>query len=122
MGKFTINIKTGPSVELTKELSDFVEQKVTMLEKYLGDAKGPFICEVELKKTTERQQTGKIYYAEFNLSYGGNLERITVEAATLYKAIEKAKDEMKRILRRSRGKERSLLRDGARKLKSLFRR
>jgi ribosomal subunit interface protein len=115
-------IKATGSVELTPELRAFIEEKVAMLAKYIGSADNELaVCNVEVGLTTEGQQTGDIYRVEFNLEYqGSGVMRYVATAATLHKAIEKAKDEMKRELRRAREKEHDMFKRGATAIKRLF--
>jgi ribosomal subunit interface protein len=116
-------IKATGSVELTPELRDYIELKTAMLAKYLGSADNELaMCEVEVGMTTEGQNTGKIYRAEFNLSYeGSGIVRYVAQATTMLKAIDKCKDEMKRELKRSHDKDRDMFRKGAASVKNFLR-
>lgn len=80
-------------IELTDAIRDYVQQKMDMLDKYLGsyDAVN---CDVEVGMITSHHNKGKVFKAEVNLQVPGELLRVEKEAEDLYKAIEKVKDHM----------------------------
>lgn len=80
-------------IELTEAIREYVDKKMTMLEKYLGSY-NVINCDVEVGMTTSKHNKGQIYKAEINLQVPGELIRIEKEAEDLYKAIDKAKDHM----------------------------
>ena len=87
-----IRIK-ATKIELTDELRAYLEEKMNMLEKYLGDV--PVInCDTELALAVGGQSSGKIYRAEVNLNLPGELLRITKTEEDIKKAIDKVKDHL----------------------------
>lgn len=117
-----IIIKTTGSVELTSDLRSYVEEKAAMLSKYLGSKDDDAaLCMVEVGRVQEGQHSGNIYRAEFNITYAGGQSYYAATAPTLQKAIDKAKDEMKRELRRAHSKEKHLFKRGAHAVKNFLR-
>lgn len=90
-------------IELTEDIKDYVQKKMDMLEKYLGDV--PVIhCDVELAQDVTDQQTGYIYRAEVNLQVPGELLRVEKVEKDMIKAIDKVKDHLHRSIKRYKEK------------------
>lgn len=91
-------------LELTDEIKEYIQKKMDMLEKYLGDV--PAInCDVEVSiEPGPHQQKGKIYRAEVNLAVPGDLLRVEKTEKYLFKAIDKVKDHLARSIKKYRGK------------------
>ena len=97
-----VNIK-ATKIELTPEIRNYVEEKMDMLQKYLGDV-AVINCDVEVGMSVGGQHSGKIYRAEVNLSVPGQLLRVEKTEKELYKAIDKVKDHLTRSIRRYKQK------------------
>jgi putative sigma-54 modulation protein len=97
-----INIK-APTIELTEEIKDYVQEKMDMLEKYLGSVK-VINCDVEVGITVGNQNSGPIYKAEVNMEVPGKLIRVEKNAEDLFKAIDKTKDHLMRSIKRYKEK------------------
>jgi len=84
-------------IELTPAIEKYVNEKIGSLEKYLkrldDDA---IIARVEVGKTTEHHNKGKIFRAEVNLSLPCVLLRAEEIHDDLYAAIDLVSDETKR--------------------------
>jgi len=91
-----IQIK-ATKIELTPEIKAYVEEKMNMLEKYLGDVPA-LNCHVEVGLAIGGQQKGDIYKAEANLDLPGELLRVEKTEKELFKAIDKVKDHMARSI------------------------
>ena len=87
----------GTKIDLTPELKDYVQEKMDMLEKYLGSITVSH-CEVELEKALTTQNSGKIYRAEVNLSLPGELLRVEKTTDDINKAIDKVKDHLELMI------------------------
>lgn len=102
----------GTEIELTPAIREYIEEKITMLEKFLFEVTK---IEVDVGMRSHHHHKGKVFYAEMNLSYPGGLLRVEKDAEDLYKAIDKVKDHLKveleslKAKRNSRDKE--LIRD-----------
>ncbi len=97
-----INIK-ATNIELTPEIKDYVQEKMDMLEKYLGNVQ-VINADFEVAMTTRHHNKGKIFRAEANLNVQGDLLRVEKTEKDLFKAIDKVKDHLTRSIRRYKEK------------------
>ncbi len=97
-----INIK-ATKIKLTPEIKDYVQEKMDMLEKYLGDIQ-VLNCDIEVGMSIGGQNSGEIYRAEANLELPGELLRVEKTEKELFKAIDKVKDHLTRSIRRYKEK------------------
>ena len=109
------------NVEVPESFKTYLEGKLQSIE-HLIDANDPtLLCKVELSRTTEHHQSGKIFRVEINLSAKGTLSRAVAEAETLEEALDEVKDELKAELGKRKDKHTSLLRRSGARLKDIFR-
>jgi putative sigma-54 modulation protein len=99
-----IKIK-ATQLELTDSIKNYIQEKMDMLDKYLGSIKVTN-CDFEIEKTKSNQNKGKIFRAEVNLSIPGEMIRIEKTANDLYKSIDKVKDHLPRSIKRYKEKRR----------------
>lgn len=97
-----IRIK-ATKITLTAEIKDYIQQKMDMLDKYLGKIQ-VLNCDVEISREKGKQKTGEIYRAEINLEVPGQLLRVEKTEAELMKAIDKVKDHMMRSIKKYKEK------------------
>lgn len=88
-----INIK-ATNIGLTPRIKDYVQEKMDMLEKYLGDIK-VIQADFEVALTTHHHVKGEIYRAEANIELPHELLRVEKTEKDLFKAIDKVKDHLK---------------------------
>ena len=93
-----INIK-ATKLELTPEIKSYVQEKMDMLEKYLGGVQ-VLNCDVEVGMSIGSHVSGEIYRAEVNLDVPGELLRVEKTEKDLFKAVDKVKDHLARSIRR----------------------
>lgn len=113
----TINFKIT-NTEVGDDLKVLIENKLTALEKFIGEA--PAVCDVEFEKVTNRHQQGNINRVEINLEIDGKLYRAEATEETFEKAIDEARAEIEEGLRRASKKGETLLKKGGRKIKELL--
>lgn len=113
-----ITIKTK-NFELTPAISEYIEKKVVAFEKLVDLEDTTAKCAVEIGKPSKHHQTGEVFYAEFNVTIAGSSFRASENGETIYTAIDTAKDDMVRKLRRHKKKGLHLLRRGGMKLKEI---
>ena len=107
-------------LEEAKALTDLVESKMQVLEKFTNGTNS-VLCEVEYEKVAE-QQTGKIYRMEVNATIDGKLFRAEATEESFEQAIDEVRNELDKEIRRAKDKEVSLLRRTGRRMKeALFR-
>jgi len=120
-----INIK-ATNIELTPELSDYVDKKVSSIEKYLPiqtDSnlnEGDIVAHVEVGKTTKHHKTGEIFRAEVHLVGGGLDIYADSEQEDLTSAIDLVRDEVIRSATQLKGKKETLARKGAKMMKYMM--
>lgn len=87
-----IKIK-ATKIELTDAIKNFTQEKIDMLEKYLGSVV-PINCDVEVGLTSNHHNKGEIFRCEVNLQLPGELIRVEKEESDLYKAIDNVKNHL----------------------------
>lgn len=113
-------IKVTGSVILTEELHEFIEKKAGKLASFLKKDTTA-LAAIEVGTTSAGQRTGDVFRGEIHLTFaGGDLYAEAVHA-TLHGAIDKTVSEMRRELRKTRGKNRDMVRRGASQVKEFFR-
>lgn len=116
-----INTK-ATNLELTAALKNYVDQKISSLEKYLKRDNEHTLVEVELVKNTNHHNKGDIFRAELNINLGkGRLVREEATDSDLYAAIDEVKDKGGEAIRTFLNKRGSLLKRSGRLLKKLLR-
>ena len=106
-------------IELTPALTNYVNEKLGMLDKLLVNC-GDVLAEVEIGKETNHHKTGNWFFAETNLNCAGKLLRNVTEEADLYAAIDVMKDALAEEIRSYEKRKQSLFRRGARAVKKAF--
>lgn len=95
--KFTLHSK---NVELTSKQKEYIEEKVTSLSKFFNHITD---ARVEIGQIGH-QKKGDIYYAHVNLTVPGKTLRVEEQEPRIEKAIDKAKDDLQRELKRYKSK------------------
>lgn len=97
-----IKIK-ATKVELTPEIKEYIQKKMDMLDKYLGNIK-PLNCDIEVGLAVGGQNSGDIYQAEVNLQLPGELLRVEKSEKKLLKAVDKVKDHLDIMIKKYKDK------------------
>ncbi|MCX6740271.1 MAG: ribosome-associated translation inhibitor RaiA [Candidatus Parcubacteria bacterium] len=96
-----IEIK-GTNLELTDALKDYVNEKVGSLEKFFEQA---LIARVDVGLTTKHHQKGNVFRAEINLEVPQkHLLRAEATRDDLYVAINEAREELERQIKKYKEK------------------
>lgn len=82
-------------MELTDAIRDYVEEKLQSLERFAKRFQ-PCDVAVEIGRTSEKQNKGDVYFAEFMVTIPGEPIRVRNEMDDLYAAIDESKDDLKR--------------------------
>jgi len=91
--------------KLNKAISDFIDEKMSDLERALGGANSESVeARVEIGKPSGHHKKGDVFYAEVNLKMPGKLLRATSENWDLRLAITEVKDELQRQIRKYKNK------------------
>lgn len=109
------------NIELTDAIRDYLDKKLSQVEKYADTKNSVPIVDVEIGKKISDQNTGDdLFRAEINIEIGGRFYRYVAEESELYAAIDKMKDEIVRILRKDKEKKTDGFRRGALRMKNLI--
>jgi putative sigma-54 modulation protein len=96
-----IDIK-GTNMELTDAIKDYVNEKVGSLEKFFDQA---LIARVDVGMTSKHHQKGDVFRAEINLEVP-QIKLLRAESVRddLYVAINEAKEELERQIKKYKEK------------------
>ena len=116
-----ISIK-ATNIELTPAISQYIDEKVGSLEKFILAADPTTVrANIEVGKTTRHHHSGSdIFIAEINLYIDGKTLRAVSEQGTLYAALDDMKDEIAREITSSKNKQRALFRRGGAVVKNMI--
>ena len=94
----------GTNYTLTRETSEYLENRLRHIEMLLGDDAPLARCEVELGRDAGRPRHGdNVWFAEVQVIYpGGHHLRATNHSQSINGAIDDVKEEVERQLRRER--------------------
>ena len=114
-----VTIKTT-GINLTPDLSDYLNKRLTALEKLTAHHSEAVMVDVEIGRTTKHHHTGDIYKAEINVHVGHKSFRAVKETGDLFTSIDAAKDQMLEELRSNKKKRLSLVRHGSQRVKAFI--
>jgi ribosomal subunit interface protein len=118
--KFPVITVKATNVTLTPGLQTLIDQKLSVLGKFVPQSATDATCKVEVEKLTEHQ-SGKIHRVEINLFMLGRTYYAEATEEQLEKAIDVARDELRNELQHVEGKRQSMVRRGARVIKDFLR-
>lgn len=105
--------------DLTDDMRTVIEGRMSSLNKFVHDGTSHTL-EVEVEKTNNREQ-GQEYRGEANLTINGKFYRAEAYGENVEGAFDEVQNELKKELRRAKGKEENLFRKGARQIKDFIR-
>lgn len=114
----TTNIK-ATNIELTSAISNYVNKKIESINKLVNDFKEVSVY-VEVGKTTNHHKQGDYFKAEFDVVIDGEKFFTVSEESDLYKAIDRAKDDLVRRVKNSKKKKTTLFKRGAMSVKKMI--
>jgi putative sigma-54 modulation protein len=113
-----INIK-GTGISLTASISEYINKKVGMLDKFFGEEN--VLVNVEVGRTTRHHKSGDIFRAEIRINYNSQEYYAVSETEDLYASIDEVKDEIVQELTKKRKKYLHLFKRGGAQIKNLMR-
>ncbi|PIR66829.1 MAG: ribosomal subunit interface protein [Parcubacteria group bacterium CG10_big_fil_rev_8_21_14_0_10_36_14] len=108
------------NIESSSALSEYLEEKISPLEKYLENFGTPHDLRVELEKTTRHHQSGPLFRAEANINIPGHFFRVEQTAEDIYSAIDMLKNDLERQLSDYSDKLRTKKCEGGREAKDML--
>lgn len=97
------NIK-GTGIELTTEIRSYLDKKLAALEKFVTDDDTGACANVEIGKTSNKHQSGNIFFTEINFTIRDIDFRVKAFGDSLMASMDKAKDLALERLRTEKGK------------------
>lgn len=113
-----INTK-ATGISLTPSISEYVEKKVNMLDKFFREA-DEVLINVEVGKVSKHHKSGDIFKAEIQITTNGQTYYAVAETEDLYASIDEVKDEIVHEMTSRRKKAIRLVRQGGAKIKNLI--
>lgn len=107
---------------MTPEIKDYINKRVSGLEKFIHYKDESVQTWVEVGKTTQHHQKGDVYRAEIQIRIPHNEKSARAEMTSddLYASIDGAHDQIKLELEKIKDKKVSLARKGGRLFKKIF--
>jgi len=93
-------------MELTPEIKNYIQEKMNSLDKFFGKIK-IINASFEIELTSNHHLKGEIYRAETNIEVKGELLRIEKTEKNIFKAIDKAKDHLRLIIKKYKEKQKN---------------
>ncbi|OGJ02613.1 ribosomal subunit interface protein [Candidatus Nomurabacteria bacterium RIFCSPLOWO2_12_FULL_46_14] len=110
------------NLQLTDSIRDYVEKRITNLEKLLGkisESGGEVVANFEVAKTTNHHKSGDFFRAECLIKIDGEEFYHSAEREDLYTAIDEVNENLFRAVRKKKNKKRAMWEYGARRIKDL---
>lgn len=92
------------NITLNDTTREYINKRVAGFEKLVDPEDTSAICQFEVERTTEHHKSGEIYRAEINVHIAGHDFRSEATKDRLNDAIDEAKNQMVRELRRNKRK------------------
>lgn len=104
--------------EDAQALTAVTEQKISGLEKYIASDQS-VVCDVEFSRVAANQN-GAVFHAAINLQIDGAMYRAESTEESFEAAIDEARNELDKRLRRDKGKKESMRKRAGRAFKNLL--
>jgi ribosomal subunit interface protein len=114
------NIK-ATNLALSPEVRAYVEKRFVSLSSVLDFAEPTLKVQIEVGRTTRHHDKGDVFRAEFNVRQKGERLRAVAEAASMYAAIDEARDALESEVVREKKQGISFMRRSSRAMKEAVR-
>lgn len=111
----------GTNYTITPDIEKLCNDRIGAATRMLGADKEKALVEVELELVEERKNNNAVYRAEANVSVDGNFYRAESTRRSMQNAISDVKKGLSNEIRKDRGKNSSMIKNGGRAMKSLLR-
>mgnify|MGYP001608886263 FL=1 len=113
-------IVKATNIVLTPSISEYLENSLGSLDKLVRNMGEAVETRVEVGRSTFHHKKGEVFFAEANLSIGGNLLRSKMESFSVQSAIDGVRDELRSEIYKFKGKRETVFRRGARSLAKML--
>ena len=117
-----INLQ-AKNMELTEAIEDYVNKRVTNLEKLLKgieDKGGKVMVNFEVGKSTNRHKSGEIFHTDCLIKIDGREFYASSDTEDLYSAIDAVKDTLFYDINKNKDRKQTLFYRGARSVKKMM--
>lgn len=117
-----INLQ-GKNLELTEDIKEYVEKRVTNLEKFLKGmekSSGEAVADFEVEITTNHHKSGEIFKAKGKVDVEGEEFYAESEAEDLFAAIDEVKETLYNEIIKNKGRKQTLFKRGASSVKKMM--
>ncbi len=116
-----MNIKIkATNFEITPAIEDYIEKRISTIEKFVKDNDGSARADVEVGKTTKHHRSGDVFRAEVNVHASGKNFYAVSEKDDLYAAIDDVRDEIVYTLTSYKDRTITVMRKGALRVKNML--
>jgi len=117
-----INLQ-GKNFELTPAIKDYVQKRVTNLEKLLSTIEtkgGEIMVNFEVGKSTKHHKSGVVFHSDCLININGKKFYSSSDKEDLYQAIDEIKESLYEEIRRFKDRKQTLFRRGASSVKKML--
>lgn len=117
-----INLQ-GKNFELTPTITDYVQKKVTNLEKLLSTIEkdgGEVMINFEVGKSTKHHKAGEVFHSDCLININGKKFYSSSDKEDIYQAVDEIKESLYEEIRRFKDRKQTLFRRGASSIKKML--
>ena len=117
-----INLQ-AKNMELTSAIHDYVEKKVTKLDKILSQIEhygGDIVVNFEVGKSTNHHKSGDVFHSDCLIKAGGKEFYSSSDKEDLYGAVDEVIENLFNEISKNKDKKNSIFHRGARKIKNII--
>jgi putative sigma-54 modulation protein len=117
-----INLQSK-NMELTEAIKDYVQKKVTNLEKLLFSIEengGEVLIHFEVGKSTNHHKAGEVFHSDCSINIDGKKFYYGTDKEDLYESIDDVKERLFEDIRRDKERKKTLFRRGAASVKKML--
>lgn len=117
-----INLQSK-SIELTEDIEDYVNKKVTDLERLLSrieDEGRKVLVNFEVSRSTNHHKSGDIFHADCLIKLDGKEFYASADKEDLYQAIDEVKSVLYHEINKNKNRTQTLFHRGARSVKKMM--
>lgn len=117
-----INLQSK-NIELTEAIKDYVQKRVTNLEKLLfsiEETGGEVFVHFEVGKSTNHHKGGEVFHSDCSINIDGKKFYYGTDKEDLYESVDDVKERLYEEIRRDKGRKQTLFRRGASSIKKML--